>query len=589
MRVPRQIMSSISNATDLKNPGENSVNTARSSSASRNRFFCIEEARMPLLRSRSWTFVLLIALAGCVTNAGESAYNRGGFREAYNLWRPLAAAGDPIAQYSLGVLYSDGDGVARDYVAAENWWRKSAEDGLAQAQHNLALVYANGAGVPRNYPEAVKWFRKAAETIPRSKFNLGTLYAKGLGVPQDWAVAKNWYEKAAADGVADAHMNLGVIYEKGQGVAIDKARAANSFERAIELYNEVTGRGRGLSLYRAALMYSAGRGVPKDIEKAVAMIQKAAEIGNAKAQFLLGTMHFRGEAVEKSTELGLKFWNLAAAQAHPDAQLDLGMLYSRGDLVPQNHINAMAFWGQAATGGSVQAMHNLGWAFDNGTGVSHDHAEAVKWYLRAAEQGNAASRYNLAKLIEKGEGVTKDNVEALKWHNLAVTATRSEEKRPVMAKARDALKAKMTAEDIAKAERLALEWKPNQRRWEEAKNGVLQEKLEALSGRYTTAGGRSQWDIRFQVNRFEARFLRDGRRTLLYAGTVIGTYIYGRVFLGLSSFCRQLSAPPLFGSVDLLRKSFEISWADYDIVQMSKHRKCVPITTQRKWTQKDRQ
>ena len=64
-------------------------------------------------------------------------------------------AGDSIAQYSLGVLYSDDDGVARDYVAAENWWRKSAEAGHAQAQHNLALVYANGTGMPRNYPEAV--------------------------------------------------------------------------------------------------------------------------------------------------------------------------------------------------------------------------------------------------------------------------------------------------------------------------------------------------------------------------------------------------------------------------------------------------
>ena len=77
---------------------------------------------MPLLRSRNWAFVLLIGLAGCVTNAGESAYNRGNFKEAYNHWLPLAVAGDPIAQYSLGVLYSDDDGVARDYVAAENWW-----------------------------------------------------------------------------------------------------------------------------------------------------------------------------------------------------------------------------------------------------------------------------------------------------------------------------------------------------------------------------------------------------------------------------------------------------------------------------------
>ena len=39
---------------------------------------------MPLLRSRNWAFVLLMGLAGCVTNAGESAYNRDNFKEAYN-------------------------------------------------------------------------------------------------------------------------------------------------------------------------------------------------------------------------------------------------------------------------------------------------------------------------------------------------------------------------------------------------------------------------------------------------------------------------------------------------------------------------
>ncbi len=336
-------------------------------------------------------------------------------------------------------------------------------------------------------------------------------------------------------------------------------------------------------------MYSAGRGVPKDVEKSVAMIQEAAEIGNAEAQFLLGTMHFRGEAVEKSTRLGLKFWNLAAVQAHPDAQLALGMLYSRGELVPQNHINAVAFWSQAATGGSVQAMHNLGWAFDNGTGVSHDHAEAVKWYLRAAEQGNAASQHNLAKLIEKGEGITKDNVEALKWHNLAVTTTRSEEKRPVMAKARDALKAKMTAEDIAKAERLAREWKPNGRRREIAGKPELRQKLEALSGRYTTAGGRSQWIIIFRDNRFEARYLFKGKWRLLYDGKLTGTRITGRAHLGSSSFCRQSPTPPLYGNVDLRRKSFEISWADYNMVEMSTYKRCVPETARRIWHQADRQ
>lgn len=121
-----------------------------------------------------------------------------------------------------------------------------------------------------------------------------------------------------------------------------------------------------------------------------------------------------------------------------------------------------------------------------------------------------------------------------------------------------------------------------------ARKGERQKNLEALSGRYSTAGGRSKWDISFRDNLFEARYLGTGGWSLRYDGTVIGTRIYGRAYLGLSSFCRELPTPPLYGSVDLHRKSFEISWVDYDIVQMRRHKKCVPITAQRKWTQEDR-
>ena len=126
------------------------------------------------------------------------------------------------------------------------------------------------------------------------------------------------------------------------------------------------------------------------------------------------------------------------------------------------------------------------------------------------------------------------------------------------------------------------------RRRREARKREIQTTIESLSGRYTTAGGRSQWDISFRNNRFEARYLRDGKRTLLYDGTVTGTRITGRAHLGLGSFCRQSPTPPLYGSVDLLQKSFEIFWADYDLVQMSKNKNCVPTTVRRIWTQGDR-
>ena len=43
------------------------------------------------------------------------------------------------------------------------WWRSAAEQGDVDAQYNLGIMYNNGQGVPENKAEAVNWYRLAAE------------------------------------------------------------------------------------------------------------------------------------------------------------------------------------------------------------------------------------------------------------------------------------------------------------------------------------------------------------------------------------------------------------------------------------------
>jgi len=43
------------------------------------------------------------------------------------------------------------------------WYLLAAEQGFANAQYNLGVMYANGEGVPEDDKQAVKWFRLAAE------------------------------------------------------------------------------------------------------------------------------------------------------------------------------------------------------------------------------------------------------------------------------------------------------------------------------------------------------------------------------------------------------------------------------------------
>ena len=60
----------------------------------------------------------------------------------------------------------------KDYVTALKHWRPLAEQGHAKAQYFLGLMHANGQGVTRDYKEAVRWYRKAAKQGNASAYQL---------------------------------------------------------------------------------------------------------------------------------------------------------------------------------------------------------------------------------------------------------------------------------------------------------------------------------------------------------------------------------------------------------------------------------
>jgi TPR repeat protein len=103
--------------------------------------------------------VCLATLMGC-GNSPEKDASPAAYIETM---RKAAEAGDADAQYDLGLMYHDGEGVPEDYVEAVKWFRKAAEQGHAAAQFYLGIAYHGGVGVPKDDAEAVKWLRKAAE------------------------------------------------------------------------------------------------------------------------------------------------------------------------------------------------------------------------------------------------------------------------------------------------------------------------------------------------------------------------------------------------------------------------------------------
>jgi uncharacterized protein len=59
-------------------------------------------------------------------------------------------------------MYSNGQGVPQNYLAAMTWYRKAADQGLAVAQYWLAFIF-DGQGMPQDHAAAMRLFQKAAD------------------------------------------------------------------------------------------------------------------------------------------------------------------------------------------------------------------------------------------------------------------------------------------------------------------------------------------------------------------------------------------------------------------------------------------
>ena len=136
------------------------------------------------------------------------------------------------------------------------------------------------------------------------------------------------------------------------------------------------------------------------------------------------------------------------------AQYNLGVMYYKGDGVPQSYPDAVFWYRHAAWQGDASAQLELGVMCYKGQGTLQNYAEALTWFRKAADQGSAQAQINLGAIYANGQGVPQDYIHAHMWLSLA--AAKSETRAVEL---RDIVAAKMTAAQIAEAQKLAREWK----------------------------------------------------------------------------------------------------------------------------------
>jgi TPR repeat protein len=111
-------------------------------------------------------------------NAGMNAYAGRRFEEAYE-WLAQGTE-DPRCDYALGVLFYNGQGVARNFRRATDHYSRAAEAGIVPAQVSAGFAYANALGVPEDFEKAARYLKMAAEAgEAAAKITLAEIYAKG--------------------------------------------------------------------------------------------------------------------------------------------------------------------------------------------------------------------------------------------------------------------------------------------------------------------------------------------------------------------------------------------------------------------------
>ena len=119
---------------------------------------------------------------------------------------------------------------------------------------------------------------------------------------------------------------------------------------------------------------------------------------------------------------------------------------------PAEHIRCLC---EKAERGDVSSQYLLGTAYFVGIETPQNYEDAANWYRRAANQGDTEARFRLGSMYYFGQGVPKSIVLAEMWFILSAGQGHD-----FARQVRDTAALEMTSAQLAKAEKLAREWKP---------------------------------------------------------------------------------------------------------------------------------
>jgi hypothetical protein len=200
--------------------------------------------------------------------------------------RPTAAASAIVSGQTSVQAFQAGTELLKsgDTDKAVTALRYAADQGHPLAQWKLGRMYADGDGVKRDHVQAFQYFSRVAS---------------------EQAEVSPWTQQARF--VANAYVSLGSYYLTG----IPNSQVQRDVSRAYGLISYAASYfGDSEAQYLLARLYIEGTGAPKDVRQGARWLGLAAHKGQHQAQALLGRMLFHGDGVPKHRAQGLKWLTL---------------------------------------------------------------------------------------------------------------------------------------------------------------------------------------------------------------------------------------------------------------------------------------
>lgn len=216
-------------------------------------------------------------------------------------WPALAFEGKPVGEETAIPVASSQPGTASALkkalpaapsVTSLSALQYAAEGGHPVAQWKLGRMYADGNGVIQDDVRAFEYFSRIAN-----------------------AHAEDSPSAPQAAIVANAFVALGRYYLGGipnSKIKSDPGRAREMFSYAASYF------GNADAQYDLARLYLKGVGTPRDSRYGARWLGLAAQKGQHQAQALLGQMLFNGDQLPRQAARGLMWLTLARDSAAPE-------------------------------------------------------------------------------------------------------------------------------------------------------------------------------------------------------------------------------------------------------------------------------